>query len=79
MCTNIFFYIILQIPFVTILNDKMHLKKDSTYYYQVQGQMKITERNVCYFVVYSEHWIEYEIIDYDNNFWISKMETQLKT
>lgn len=57
----------------------MKLKKTSSYYYQVQGQLKITKRNVCYFVVYSEKWIEYDVIDYDERFWYSKMDIQLET
>ncbi|KAL4125854.1 hypothetical protein QTP88_010094 [Uroleucon formosanum] len=68
-----------KIPCVTIVDGKMKLKKTSSYYYQVQGQLKITKRNVCYFVVYSEKWIEYDIIDYDERFWYSKMDIQLET
>ncbi|KAF0692216.1 Uncharacterized protein FWK35_00033122, partial [Aphis craccivora] len=45
----------------------------------LQGQLKITKRNVCYFVVYSEKWIEYDVIDYDERFWYSKMDIQLET
>jgi len=69
----------LQIPYVTMVDDKMKLKKNSSYYYQVQGQLKITKRNVCYFVVYSEKWIEYDVIEYDESFWYSKMDIQLET
>lgn len=69
----------MQIPYVTIVDGKMKLKKTSSYYYQVQGQLKITKRNVCYFVVYSEKWIECDVIDYDERFWYSKMEIQLET
>ncbi|CAI6372091.1 unnamed protein product [Macrosiphum euphorbiae] len=68
-----------KIPYVTIVDGKMKLKKTSSYYYQVQGQLKITKRNVCYFVVYSEKWIEYDVIDYDERFWYSKMDIQLET
>jgi len=68
----------LQIPYITIVDGKMKLKKDSSYYYQVQGQLKITKRKVCYFVVYSEHWLHYDVVEFDKNFWSSKMETQLE-
>ncbi|KAL4097751.1 hypothetical protein QTP88_022473 [Uroleucon formosanum] len=33
-----------KIPYITIVDGKMKLKKDSSYYYQVQGQLKITKR-----------------------------------
>jgi len=32
---------------------KMTLKKTDNYYYQVQAQLNITERNYCYFVVWT--------------------------
>lgn len=66
-------------PFITIVYGKMKFKKTSSYYYQVKGQLKITKRNVCYFVVYSEKRIEYNVIDYDEIFWYSKMDIQLET
>lgn len=69
----------MQIPYVIMVDGKMKLKKNSSYYYQVQGQLKITKRNVCYFVVYSEKWIEYDVIEYDESFWYSKMDIQLET
>ncbi|KAL4083087.1 hypothetical protein QTP88_028417 [Uroleucon formosanum] len=36
-----------KIPYITIVDGKMKLKKDSSYYYQVQGQFKITKRKTC--------------------------------
>lgn len=35
--------------------------------------------SVCYFVVYSEKWFEYDVIDYDESFWYSKMNIRLET
>lgn len=32
---------------------KITLKKTDNYYYQVQAQLNITERNYCYFVVWT--------------------------
>lgn len=32
---------------------KVTLKKTDNYYYQVQAQLNITERNYCYFVVWT--------------------------
>ena len=33
--------------------EKITLKKTDNYYYQVQAQLNITERNYCYFVVWT--------------------------
>lgn len=33
--------------------EKVALKKTDNYYYQVQAQLNITERNYCYFVVWT--------------------------
>ncbi|XP_060873116.1 uncharacterized protein LOC132946980 [Metopolophium dirhodum] len=59
-------------------NGKMELKVDHSYYYQVQGQMRISKRNFCYFVVYSASWIEIQIITFDDAFWQDKMIEKLK-
>lgn len=34
-------------------NNKLKLKRNHDYYYQVQGQLQITRRKYCYFVVWS--------------------------
>lgn len=34
-------------------NEKLVLKQTDKYYYQIQGQLNITERNYCYFVVWT--------------------------
>ena len=54
-------------------DDKYELKKRNSYYYQIQGQLNITRRNWCDFVV----WIPSMTIDnffveriyYDNSLW----------
>lgn len=55
------------------------LKKTCDYYYQIQGQLHITRRTLCYFVIYSEKWISVEKIIYDEHFWSEKMLDYLKT
>ena len=45
------------------------LKKDHKYYYQVQGQLNICQRNVCYFVVYTFKDIFVEKIYVDKKLW----------
>lgn len=57
----------------------MELKSDHVYYYQVQGQMHISKRNFCYFVVHSNNWTEIQIIEYNHNFWCEKMVEKLQT
>lgn len=54
------------------------LKQDSHYYYQIQGQLHITERQICYFFIYTLQWTHLEVIRYDDVFWTSKMENHLK-
>lgn len=55
--------------------DKIALKRQHSYYYQVQGQMNITKRNKCYFIVYVADDIELfvEEISRDEEFWKEKM------
>ena len=58
-------------------NDNYCLKKESNYYYQVQGQMHICNRKKCYFLVYTPQWKFFEIIEYSKSFWETKMKQQL--
>ncbi|CAI6373596.1 unnamed protein product [Macrosiphum euphorbiae] len=59
-------------------NGAMELKIDHHYYYQVQGQMHISKRKFCYFVVHSKNWTEIQLINYDESFWDNKMIDKLK-
>ncbi|KAF0762637.1 Uncharacterized protein FWK35_00014743, partial [Aphis craccivora] len=43
----------------------VQLKRDHSYYYQVMGQLHITRRQLCYFVIYATKWIHIEKIIYD--------------
>lgn len=36
-----------------IKSEKLILKKNHSYYFQIQGQLHITQRNLCYFVVWT--------------------------
>lgn len=51
---------------------------DSNYYYQIQGQMHISNTKNCYFVVFSNQWLEIQNIEYDHNFWLQKMVKHLE-
>ena len=48
---------------------KLQLKKEHPYHSQVQGQMAITKREWCDFVVYTEKGISIERIHFDKIFW----------
>jgi len=69
----------LQLKYCTVENEKLKLKKNNIYYYQVQGQLHITKRKLCFFIVYSPQWISVEEISYDDNFWTSNMEDKLQS
>lgn len=54
------------VKFMDILNDKLHLKRTHNYYFQVQGQLHITKREYCIFIVWTPLGIESEIVRYLN-------------
>lgn len=56
----------------------MELKKEHNYYYQIQGQMHVSKRKFCYFVVYTDNWSKVQIIEYDESFWSNKMVSKLE-
>jgi len=60
-------------------NGDIHLKKNHNYYYQVQGQLHITRKRFCLFVLWTPKGISVEKIVKDDQFWKEKMETQLVT
>ncbi|KAL4136163.1 hypothetical protein QTP88_007727 [Uroleucon formosanum] len=58
-----------KITFCRIQNEnEMELKKEHNYYYQIQGQMHVSKRKFCYFVVYTANWYKVQIIEYDESF-----------
>lgn len=42
------------------------------------GQMHISGRHICYFVIYTTNWISVQKIDYDTEFRENKMFQKLK-
>jgi len=50
-------------------NEKLRLKRNHNYYYQIQGQLHISNRSKCYFMVWSPTEYHLEIIEYDPEFW----------
>ncbi|XP_060862406.1 uncharacterized protein LOC132939325 [Metopolophium dirhodum] len=66
------------LPYCNIVDNCTKLKKDNIYYYQVMGQLHITRRKLCYFVIYTSNWITVEKIYYEPEFWTSNMAEKLK-
>jgi len=60
------------------VENNITLKQESHYYYQMQGQLHITGRQICIFFIYTPKWTHLEVIRYDDVFWTSKMEVHLK-
>jgi len=58
-------------------NNEIFLKPNHIYYYQVQGQMHITQRVYCEFVVYTTADIFHQRIPYDKKFWDEKIFPKL--
>ena len=56
---------------------RLKLKHSHPYFCQVQGQMVITEREWCDFVIYTEKGINIERIWYDPEFWNNSLLPKL--
>lgn len=50
-------------------NDKLVLKTNHSYFYQVQGQLALTGYDWCDFVIWTVNGISVERIGYDRSFW----------
>lgn len=53
------------------------IKKSHVFYYQIQGQLHITKRKYCLFVVWTPKGVKIERIDRDDEFWKTQMEQKL--
>lgn len=60
-------------------NNRLKLKKSHIYMYQIQGQLHITKKKVCYFIVWTPNDMHIENILYDHKFWCNKMVNKLDT
>ena len=61
-----------------LVDGRVSLKKTHNYYFQVQGQLAITQRPWCDFCIWTPHGISVERITRDNAFWENKMFPKLK-
>ncbi|KAL4119666.1 hypothetical protein QTP88_012458 [Uroleucon formosanum] len=66
-----------KLSFMEVQLDNLILKKTHIYYYQVQGQLHITNRTFCYFIVWTPKGICVDKIERDDTFWKNKMEVML--
>ena len=57
--------------------NRLQLKRSHAYFCQVQGQMAISERTWCDFIIYTEKGIDIERIQYDPDFWNSDLLPKL--
>ncbi|XP_050540727.1 uncharacterized protein LOC126905245 [Daktulosphaira vitifoliae] len=57
---------------------KLKLKENHVYFYQIMGQLHSTRREKCFFVIYTNKWINIEEIYYNQTFWNEKMSNQLR-
>lgn len=55
----------------------VELKRNHPYFAQIQGQLAITERKWCDFVVFTTKGISVERIEYDPKFWEDKLLPKL--
>ena len=61
----------------TLTGSALKLKKNHIYYSQVQGQMAISQRNWCDFVIYTNKGLSVERITFDSVFWESELLPKL--
>ena len=66
------------VDFLEKVGDQICLKKTSKYYYQVIGQMVLSQRNHGYFVVYTHKDFFYQKMSVDNKFFTYNMLAKLK-
>jgi hypothetical protein len=57
---------------------QLRLKKQHNYYYQVQGQLQLSMKSYCIFIVYCENDFHSERIERDDEFWNLKMIPKLE-
>ncbi|XP_074040945.1 uncharacterized protein [Leptinotarsa decemlineata] len=67
-----------KIKFGKVENHTFVLNRKHNYYFQVQGQLAITKREKCFFVVWSPKGFLVEGISRDKHFWKNEMVLKLK-
>ncbi|GFR11119.1 yqaJ domain-containing protein [Trichonephila clavata] len=57
---------------------QIHVNTNHDYFYQVQGQLQATEKEYCFFVMWTKKGCKMEKIFRDNDFWRDKMLKKLE-
>ena len=61
-----------------ILNNILQLSSDHDYYYQVKGDLRICDKDLCYFVVWTQTEFYYQLVQRDRQVWDGVMVHRLK-
>lgn len=69
--------ILKKVKFATYKDNVFSLKRNDNYFYQVQGQLHVTERKYCYFILWTPQGMLFEKIYKDNDFFIKNMKKKL--
>ena len=67
-----------KIKYLQVVGNKIQLRRTHNYYYQIQGQLEVTDRNYCIFYVYTPKGCHSEIVTRDRSFFKEKMFTKFK-
>ena len=65
-----------NVPYLELRNGQTVLKKKHSYFAQIQGQMSVTERNWCHFLIYTQKGQHFEKIFFEKEYWF-KIENNL--
>lgn len=67
--------------FWTTCKEKKHIvgvNKRHKHFFQIQGQLHITRRDICYYVLWTPLGMKVEVIKRDDEFWKREMEEKLR-
>uniref|UniRef100_A0A2S2NER6 YqaJ viral recombinase domain-containing protein n=1 Tax=Schizaphis graminum TaxID=13262 RepID=A0A2S2NER6_SCHGA len=57
------------LKYCNVINkNQISLKNEYKYWYQIMGQLQITGRKKCYYVIHTHHWMTIQEINYDDEF-----------
>ncbi|CAG9132575.1 unnamed protein product [Plutella xylostella] len=67
-----------KVDFWKYASNKLVVNRNHKWFYQIQGQLRITGQNTCIFAIWTGPGnIKYELINKDDQFWKEKMEIPL--
>ncbi|XP_066023281.1 uncharacterized protein [Pocillopora verrucosa] len=58
-----------NLSYLVKINGKIVLKEKHAYFAQIQGQMAVTKRTWCHFLVYTQKGYHLELIKFNNDYW----------